>query len=255
VGKVSSGLRWAVTDGPEGTHAVELPEDAAGARLLIAHYRGRFWCSTQAGGCGERLVAGAHGFRHAEGHSWCRLAGADAGPAYEHLRYEPVLITWLAEQGFRPLPRTLLRPDGAIDLQVVVEEVDAVLEVQLSSLSDVAWRERDDADRAAHRHVTWLYGPGAEQAAVTEAAVRGTSLQLRRQNRGLIVGVRDVDGGVRWVPLTACRLTNDGFEAPGIEQARAAHRRRAGERREAARRAAGHPPPRAAAPEQLAFPV
>jgi hypothetical protein len=249
---VASELRWAVTDGPEGTHAVVLPADAAGAGQLVTHYRGRFWCSTRAGGCGERLVAGAAGFRHAAVDAWCRFAEADAGPAYEHLRYEPALTAWLAGLGYRPRPRTLQTPDGAVDLQLVVDELDAVLEVQLSPLSDVAWRERDDADRAQHRHVTWLYGPGAEQGAVTEAAVRGTSLELRRQNRGLIVGVRDVDDRVRWVGLTVCRLTADGFDAPGVEQARETHRRRAGERREAARRAAGHAPP---VPEQLAFPV
>jgi hypothetical protein len=251
---VASELRWAVTDGPEGTHAVVLPDDIAGAGQLVTHYRGRFWCATRAGGCGERLLAGAAGFRHADVDAWCRFAepDADAAPAYEHLRYEPALTAWLAELGFRPRPRTLQAPDGAVDLQLVVDELDAVLEVQLSPLSDVAWRERDDADRARHRQVVWLYGPGAEQAAVTEAAVRGTSLELRRQNRGLIVGVRDVDDRVRWVPLTACRLTADGFTAPGIEQARAAHRRRVGERREAARRVAGHTP---AVPEQLAFPV
>jgi len=249
---VASELRWAVTDGPAGTHAVELPADPAGARLVVTHYRGRFWCSTHAGGCGERLVAGAQGFRHAGTAAWCRFADADAGAAYEHLRYEPVLTAWLAEQGFRPRSRTLQTPDGAVDLQVVVDEVDAVLQVQLAPLSDVVWRERDDADRAQHRHVTWLYGPGAEQAASTEAAVRGIALELRRQNRGLIVGVRDVDDSVRWVPLSSCRLTPDGFQAPGVEQARAAHRRRATERRTAARRVAGHA---ATGPEQLAFPV
>jgi hypothetical protein len=248
---VSSELRWAVTDGPAGTHAVELPADPAGARLVVTHYRGRFWCSRRAGGCGERLLAGADGFRHADAAAWCRFAEADAGPAYEHLRYEPALTAWLTELGFFPRPRTLQAPDGAVDLQIVVDEVDAVLEVQLAPLSDVAWRERDDADRARHRHVTWLYGPGADEAAATEAAVRGLALGLRRQNRGLIVGVRDVDDRVRWVPLTACRLTPDGFEAPGVEQARAVHRRRTTERRAAARRVTRHAPP----PEQLAFPV
>ena len=247
-----SELRWAVTDGPAGTHAVALPDDGAAARLLVAHYRGRFWCSTEVGGCGGQLLAGARGFRHADGDAWCRFVEADAGPAYEHLRYAPVLTAWLAEQGFRARPRTLQSPDGAVHLQLVVDEVDAVLEVQLAPLSDVAWRERDDADRAQHRHVVWLYGPGAEQAAHTEAAVRGLALELRRQNRGLIVGVRDADGRVRWVSLTACRLTAEGFAAPGVEQARAAHLRRATERRVAARRASGHSP---VVPEQLAFPV
>ncbi|WP_448628335.1 hypothetical protein [Geodermatophilus sp. URMC 64] len=249
-------LRWAVTDGPEGSHAVVLPDDVPGARRLVAHYRGRFWCSTRAGGCGERLFAGA-GFRHRAADSWCRFArsGTDAGLAYEHLRYEPALTRWLAGQGHQPRARTLLGPAGAADLQLVVDELDAVLEVQLAPLPDAAWRERDDADRRQHRHVTWLYGPGAGDAAATEAAVRGFSLELRRQNRGLLVGVRDVDGGIRWIPVTACRLSVDGFTAPGIAEARLTHARRMSERRAAARRAARHAPARTGALDQLPFPA
>jgi hypothetical protein len=252
---VDDALRWAVTDGADGTRVVVLPAEPAADRLG-AHPRSRFWCATQAGGCGERLTFTPAGFRHADEDSWCRFArqGSDAERAYEHLRYEPALRAWLAGQGWSARVRLLPGPGGAVDLSVVVEEVDAVLEVQLSPLADAAWRERDDADRRQHRHVTWLYGPVAGAAATTEAAVRGTSLELRRQGRGLVVGVRDADGATRWVPLAACRLTADGFVAPGIEEAQAVHRRRAGERQEAARRAAGHGP-RTAVPEQLAFPM
>jgi hypothetical protein len=244
---VDEALRWAVTDGPDGTAVIGL---SAG---LPVPARGGFWCATRAGGCGERLLPGRDGFRHAAEDSWCRFArdGASAEAAYEHLRYEPALLAWLEGQRHRPRLRAL-RAAGAADLQVVVDEVDAVLEVQLSPLTDAAWRERDDADRRSHRHVTWLYGPGAEEAAATEAVVRGTSLELRRQGRGLVVGVRDAEHRTRWVPLAACRLTADGFVAPGIEEAQALHRRRAGERQEAARRVARHAPP---APEQLAFPM
>jgi hypothetical protein len=258
-GDVDGDLRWAVTDGPEGTHAVVLPEDDSGARRLVAHYRGRFWCSTQAGGCGERLVVagGTRAFRHRDADSSCRFAGpgVDASRAYDHLRYEPAVTAWLAAQGHRSRLRKLPGQAGAVGLQVVVDELDAVLEVQLSPLSDAAWRERDDADRRRHRHVTWLYGPGAEDAAATEAAVRGMSVELRRQNRGLVVGVRAVDDRTRWIRLAACRLTADGFAAPGMEEARVAHTRRTSERREAARRAARHTAPRTGVSDQLPFPV
>jgi len=257
---VRSDLQWAVTDGPEGTHAVVLPEDELGARRLSAHYRGRFWCSTAAGGCGGQLVlaAGLDSFRHRDANARCRftVAGSAAGRAYDHLRYEPALAAWLAAERYQPRLRRVPGPAGGVDLQVVVDEVDAVLEVRLSPLSDAGWRERDEADRRRHRHVAWFYGPGAEEAAATEAAVRGVSLELRRQNRGLVVGVRDADDRTRWVRLAACRLTADGFTAPGLEEARAAHRRRTSERREAARRAARHAaPPRTGRWEQLPFPA
>jgi hypothetical protein len=249
---VDGELRWAVTDGPDGTHAVVLPDDRRGALALVAHYRGRFWCSTQAGGCGARLLAGARGFRHSATDSWCRFAHGDAGPAYEHLRYEPALGAWLAAGRHQPRLRKLAGPTGAIDLEVAVADVDVLLVLQLSPLSDAAWRERDDAHRRQHRYVVWFYGPDAEGTAATEASVRGTALQLRRQGRGLVVGVRDADNKVRWVSLAVCRLTGDGVAVPGLDEARAAHRRRASERRQAARRAAGYLPP---VPEQLAFPM
>jgi hypothetical protein len=254
---VDGELRWAVTDGPEGTHAVELPEDDAGARRLVAQCRGRFWCATQAGGCGERLVVrgGPPSFRHADVDAWCRFAdrGRLAVRAYEHLRYRPALAAWLTAQGCRPRVRTLPGPDGAIDLHVVVDEVGLAVEVQLSPLSDAAWRSRDDRCRGLHRHVVWMYGPGAEAAAATEAAVRGTAFLLRRQSRGLVVGVRDVEEHTRWVRLTACTVGADGFRAPGADEALAVHAQRTADRREAARRAAV--PHRQRLDEPLPFPA
>jgi hypothetical protein len=271
---VADELVWAVTDGPEGTHAVLLPEDGAEARRLAVHHRGRFWCAREAGGCGERLVLladdGRPAFRH-RGEAPCALAGHGprAGRGYEHLRFQPGLTAWLAGQGHRPRVEKVIRRDGGIDLHVVVADVGAALELQLAPLSDVAWRERDDAVRGDVPRVTWLYGPAAEAGAATEAAVRGVSLSLRRHGPGLVVGVRDDDDRIRWVRLAACRLTRDGVEAPGIVEARALHARRTAEREEAARRVArqaarrartagrGLPaaaPPWMSAPEPLPFP-
>jgi hypothetical protein len=121
---------------------------------------------------------------------------------------------------------------------VALPEDGCAVVVQLAPLGDTAWRERDDRYRTLVRHVTWLYGPAAESAGDTELAVRGVAYAVRRHNTGLLVGVRDVGGGTRWVRLSACRLTADGFEAPGAGEARALHARRVADRREAARRAA-----------------
>ena len=235
-------LLWAVTDGPAGTAAVALPEDGTATRALGLHRGGGFWCSREAGGCGSRLVldvregARPH-FRH-PGDVTCAFTGSDAGPAYEHLRYRRAVGAWLAAQGFRPRFEEVPGPPGSGSLHVVVPEVDSALVVQVRPLPDTAWRERDDRYRRRVRHVTWLYGPEAESAGDTELAVRGVAYAVRRHNTGLLVGVRDVDGGTRWVRLGACRLTADGFEAPGTEEARALHARRAADRQEAARRAA-----------------
>jgi hypothetical protein len=239
---VSIELLWAVTDGPAGTAAVTLPEDGAAARVLGLHRSDGFWCSREAGGCGRRLAlevgeGSRPHFRH-PGDVRCAFTGSDAGPAYEHLRYRRAVGAWLAAQGFRPRLEEVPGPPGSGGLHVVVPEVSSAVAVQLSPLPDTTWRERDDRYRRRVRHVTWLYGPGAESAGDTELAVRGVAYAVRRHNRGLLVGVRDVDGGTRWVRLGACHLTADGFEAPGTGEARALHARRSAERQEAARRAA-----------------
>jgi Competence protein CoiA-like family len=261
-------LRWAVTDGPAGTAAVTLPEDGTAARVLGLHRRGGFWCSRQAGGCGGRLVLEAREgarprFRHS-GDVRCAFTAADAGPAYEHLRHRRSLGAWLAAQGFRPRLEEVPGPPGSGSLHVVVAEVSSAVVVQLSPLPDTAWRERDDRYRRQVRHVTWLYGPAAESAGDTELAVRGVAYALRRHNTGLLVGVRDVEGGTRWVRLGACRLTGDGFEAPGAAQARALHAGRVADRQEAAQRAArcaeraaqgARDHPRAEPPPVLPFPA
>jgi hypothetical protein len=262
---VSGELRWAVTDGPAGTAAVALPDDGMAAHVLgLDHGRG-FWCSREAGGCGSRLVLEARDgarphFRHpADGR--CALNGSDAGPAYEQLRHRRAMGAWLAAQGFRP---RLEEVPGSGGLHVVVAEASSALVVQLSSLPDTAWRERDDRYRRRVRHVTWFYGPEAGSAGDTELAVRGVAYAVRRHNTGLLVGVRDVAGGTRWVRLGACRLTADGFEAPGAAEARALHARRAADRQQAARRAARcaeraaqgpRDHPRAEAPPLLPFPA
>ncbi|PRY49986.1 hypothetical protein LY71_10422 [Geodermatophilus tzadiensis] len=242
---MADGLRWAVTDGPDGTSAVELPADAVAARRLAEQARGGLWCARAAGGCGGRLAV-VDGDPPGLGHTGddpCafRRRPAAAGHAYDHLRYRPALLSWLTGQGHRP--RVLRVPDAAghPGLRLVVESLGAVLEVRLAPLSDTAWRARDDRARGAARSVTWLYGPDADAAAATEASVRGAALSLRRHDRGLLVGVRDAGGAVRWVRLAACSLTADGVTAPGLEDARAAHARRTAERQEAARRAARRP--------------
>ncbi len=235
-------LRWAVTDGPDGTAAVELPDDDAQARLLDEQTGGAFWCARLAGGCGAllELVAGARpSFRHT-GAQRCRFAGreATAARAYDQLRYRPALVGWLTGQGHRPQVATVTGPDGHTGLHLAVEALGAALEVRLAPMTDTAWRARDDRARRTARSVTWLYGPDADAAAATEARVRGVALSLRRHRRDLLVGVRDAADRVRWIRLAACRLTADGFTAPGLAEARAEHAASAAARQAAAQRVA-----------------
>jgi hypothetical protein len=235
-------LRWAVTDGPDGTAAVELPDDDVQARLLDELTGGAFWCARLAGGCGALLemVPGARpAFRHTAGRP-CPLArqGASGSRAYDQLRYRPALVAWLTGQGHRPRVATVTGADGHTGLHLAVDAIGAALEVRLAPMTDTAWRARDDRARRTARSVTWLYGPDADAAAATEARVRGAALSLRRHHRDLLVGVRDDADRVRWMRLAACRLTADGITAPGLAEARAAHAASATARQDAARRVA-----------------
>ncbi|PWW23917.1 hypothetical protein JD79_03094 [Geodermatophilus normandii] len=198
-----------------------------------------FWCAREAGGCGGRLEIASGplpSFRHV-GPASCAHArrGSAAAGAYDPLRYRRPLTAWLTGQGHRPRVVRRPEPDGRPGLHVAVAGV-GVLEVQLAPLTDTAWRERDDRLRRETPAVTWLYGPGAEVAAATEAGVRGAALLLRRHDRGLLVGVRDDGGATRWMRIGACRLTADGLDAPGLAEARARHERRSTEREATARR-------------------
>ncbi|MEX5720201.1 hypothetical protein [Geodermatophilus maliterrae] len=239
---MSTELLWAVTDGPTGTHAVTVPEDRWAARRLQQH--DDLWCARQAGGCGGRLVlrtgAGARPHLEHDGAVACAFTAAGgtgvlADRAYEHLRYQHVLTAWLSGQGHRPQVGETRHRDGSTDLHLAVGDAGQALEVALAPLPDVAWRRRDDRLRARFPHVTWLFGPAADTAADTEAAVRGVSLVLRRHGADLTVGVRDVAGGTRWVRLSACSLTADGLSVPGTDDARTLHARRRADREESAR--------------------
>src|SRR4051794_38798664 len=85
-------LGHAVVDGPDGTAIVELPGARAAALRLKRQHSERFWCSTQAGGCGGQLLVAAGPvrmpyFRHrADAHA-CALAHDPerAARSYEHV--------------------------------------------------------------------------------------------------------------------------------------------------------------------------
>lgn len=235
---MTSELLWAVTDGPSGTSAVALPDDRFEALAIKAEHSGRFWCTTEANGCGGSLILNAGQvrvpyFRHHPG-APCSFIGSEhkAGPAYEHLRYQRAFADWLKAQGYTPTLEKVLGTDGRTDLHVIVDQVSHAIEIQLSPVSAASWRERDTGYRRRVDHVTWLYGPAAETAGAAELSVRGLSFALKP---GPEVGVRDVDHQTHWVPLASCRLTADGFHAPGVEEARALHLQRQEERAEEAR--------------------
>ncbi|QCB92630.1 competence protein CoiA family protein [Cellulomonas shaoxiangyii] len=220
-------LRHAVTDGADGTAHVVAPAEREDAlRLRIDH---QFWCTTQAGGCGQQLelpagpVRGPY-FRHKRGASPCALlsSGRDVGGAYAHLAYQRELMAWLQGQGYVPTIEHTLDGAGRADLHVVVNGVEHTLEVQLTDLGSTAWRDRDDRYRGAVDQVTWLFGPAADGAASTQRAREGVTLRIGRDVQGVRVGV-EVDGveiDDSWNALPACRMEAGGVWTPSLDQAR-----------------------------------
>ena len=237
-------LAYAVVDGPDGAHVVVLPAGRSGALQIKDQYRETFWCSTQAGGCGARLIIAAgpvlrpH-YRHKDGMDGCALAddGARAERSYEHLRYQRALLAWLADQGLHATIEKVLGADSRADLHVVVDGRSQTLEVQLSPIAGNAWRDRDEKYRSHVDHVTWLYGSGAEAAAATEQAARGHALHLRTaaaasQASGearadveaahaeTVVEVGVVTHlGEAWSRLAVCQLRSEGVWTPDLDQA------------------------------------
>ncbi len=237
-------LAYAVVDGPDGAHVVVLPAGRSGALQIKDQYRETFWCSTQAGGCGARLIVAAgpvlrpH-YRHKDGMDGCALAedGARAERAYEPLRYQRALLAWLADQGLHATIEKVLGADSRADLHVVVDGRSQTLEVQLSPIAGNAWRDRDEKYRSHVDHVTWLYGSGAEAAAATEQAARGHALHLRTaaaasQASGearadveaahaeTVVEVGVVTHlGEAWSRLAVCQLRSEGVWTPDLDQA------------------------------------
>lgn len=241
-GRSQTLLAHAAVDGPDGIHAVVLPANRAEALQVKRRHDERFWCSTQAGGCGGNLLVAAGSirvpyFRHRPG-AGCALAAdsARAARSYAHLDYQRALMAWLAGLGLQATIEHHLGEDGRADLHVVVHERRHTIEVQLSPIADSKWRERDERYRRQVDHVTWLYGPGAETAAATERAHRGHALLLRSttaavESIGAQVAAerpREVEVGLAtdlaesWCALKDCQLRFDGFWTPALDQSLAA---------------------------------
>ncbi|MEO5664964.1 MAG: competence protein CoiA family protein [Nocardioides sp.] len=220
-------LAHAVVDGSDGTHAVELSPVRSEALQLKALHDEQFWCSTQANGCGGPLVLAAGQiripyFRHHPGAA-CALAGdnARAARSYEHLRCQRALVAWLTAQGLDATIEHYFGPDGRADIHVMVSGRSHTIEVQLSPISLVEWRRRDENYRRQVDQVTWIYGAGAETAAAAEQATRGHAYNLRahaEQAQAFEVGVV-TDLTDRWSHLDECELRIDRFWTPRLDEA------------------------------------
>lgn len=234
------GVLFAVADGPDGGNVIELVDDRDQALRVRAQHHGEFWCSTQASGCGGRLVLAAGEkvrpyFRHLPGEGTsCALAHDPqrAERSYAHLRYQLALSAWLRDQGLEPVIEKTLGADGRADLHVRVEGVEHTIEVQLSPLSISTWRERNERYSRSGRHVTWLFGPLAQTARTGQAdrdlptfsiaSAAELTCERSREEFHSSEQVRLATHGTdeHWSSLGACRLQVDGIWTPDLEAAR-----------------------------------
>ncbi|MBD8605479.1 hypothetical protein IFT73_01315 [Aeromicrobium sp. CFBP 8757] len=229
LGRGKGELAHAVVDGPDGTTAVELSTDRAGALRLKARHREAFWCGRRAGGCGGGLILAAGPirvpyFRHHPG-AECVFSGdsASAARSYEHLHIQQALVAWLEKQGLSATIESQLAPDGRADLHVIVRARRHTIEVQLSPIGVNEWQRRDEGYRRQVDHVTWLYGVGAETAAATEQADRGYALHVRNGGIGTGIEVGTVtDLQENWSLLIECELRDEQFWTPHLDGAIAA---------------------------------
>lgn len=225
-------MRHACTDGPSGILIEEAPEAREDALALKRRHADAFWCSLEAGGCGQKveLTAGQVRipyFRHPPGHSACAMgsSGNSTGDAYAHLAYQVALSQWLLEQGHSPvLERTFPESGGRADLHVEVTGTQHSIEVQLSPLTEESWQDRT-AKYAQHVNATtWMFGPDrgteARRALLADGEV---AWRLKVAEGAVFVGTIAHDFE-EWAPLIACTFDAAGVHSPHEAAAREASR-------------------------------
>lgn len=205
-------LRWAVTDGPDGTRVIDAPEDARQLKENVKRGLATLHCSTRVGGCGEELivVAGevyAHHFRHRPS-ARCSLTASEARDRYTHLRIQVALLDWLTGQGLRATKEERLDHRSRVD--VFVAETRQVLEVQLSPLDAIDWKVRHERYTDKDVAVWWLNGLTNAAVIVEQRRQDGHALLVRLDGEQVDLGVDDADGERRFAPLDQWRMTVDG---------------------------------------------
>ncbi|MGV8965360.1 MAG: competence protein CoiA family protein [Cellulomonas sp.] len=219
-------LCHAVIDGPDGFEAVSVTTRAEGIALRKAH--AHFWCTREAGGCGGELsvVAGALRAAHFRHHldAVCAFGsgGTASGGAYAHLAYQRALAQWVADQGYvARIEHTFEDAGGRADLHVTIDGVDQSIEVQLTSISDEEWRERDARYSRHVSVVTWLHGPASERLREVDRLEGDFSLTIETHEGRVRVGTYR-EGAPSWADLGECKIGSGGIWTPHVAAARLA---------------------------------
>lgn len=248
------GVPFAVRGNPNGARIVEAPATQVAMVELkrSAEAAGEeFFCATQMGGCGQRVivVAGARRkphFRHPPD-SACQLTRvAVARDIYSHRLIQTELVRWLHHLGYQSQAERWLDSRSRVDVWCSPK---AAIEVQLSGETVGSMQDRTDRySRSGEGTVTWLFGTGRHissrdallvseglaqivrlrpEPGLPSSQVFGSPPGGRRIDIGLLTEALDADKPpeTRWWPLSDCLFDPaEGLRTPGhaiaVERAR-----------------------------------
>ncbi|CAL9371718.1 hypothetical protein [Streptomyces sp. enrichment culture] len=240
-------VQTAVAGSPGADHPVYLPMDATAYDRFIREYPAReFYCGTLLGGCGRKLSARKYRdkkchFAHVVS-GRCRRVSTNEASA-DHLYMARALAAWMKKQKYKNVQvRYQQRGQGLCELVDITYTRDGsplrhLMRVQLVRRSKAEWEQADTELHGQWASVEWLFGPDS-MLANWQVDRQGYAMRIQCRPSGITrvveVGVQFPDAPVEWVPLSRCRMTAHGIQAPAMELTPAGLRRRGWEVRPSA---------------------
>ncbi|MFD7641412.1 competence protein CoiA family protein [Kitasatospora sp. NPDC059795] len=237
-------VQTAVIGGPDSDRPVIVPEQPHNLDEFRRHYgTDGFWCGTQLGGCGEKLMTKRYEhkvchFSHFPDHDGTKPAchrSSTGAESADHLFIKRDVKAWLADQGHLAQADLCSLGHGSWDaVDFWLRATGQHLRFALRPGDYRNWRQAVESLGAKTGRVEWVFGHGG---AVMDDMVarRGYALRVRCETQGsdrrVLIGlVTDGTAAVQWVPLESCRMTVDGLVHPALDALRSnVHVRAAGE--------------------------
>ncbi len=223
-------VQTAVAGSPGADRPVYLPMDVASYDRFIHEYPTReFYCGTLLGGCGMKLSARKYRdkkchFAHVVS-GQCRRVSTDEASA-DHLYMGRALAAWMKKQKYKNVQvRYKQRGQSLPELVDITYTRDGsprrhLMRVQLARRSKTEWEQSDTELHGQWAGVQWLFGPDS-MLANWQIDRQGYAIRIQCRPSGLTrvveVGVQFSGSPVEWLPLTRCRMTAHGIQAPALE--------------------------------------
>lgn len=222
-------VQTAVSGGPGADHPVYLPMDAVEYDRFISVYPARdFYCGKLLGGCGKKLSARKYRdkkchFAHIASGQCHRTSTNEASA--DHLYIGRALAAWLKKQKYKNVQVRYVQR-GQQSLREFVDVLYArghgrhLMRVQLARSSKAEWEQADAHLQGQWAGAEWLFGPDS-LLANWQVDRQGYAVRIQCRPFGLTrvveVGVQFPGAPIEWVPLSKCRMTTHGIQAPALE--------------------------------------